>query len=239
MTYLFKEFLDKISLAGSDEPVNPVFVQELLKDIPDDMSNEMIARSDHELFMEDMIHHRDYDAYGFGNLMFKLHDAGIFTVPTWKWVRDFIAILNPEDKVLDFAAGACVVTAMLRNLGVKVDAVDNGERKMRPMIQDRINMDGIEYLKRHADEYTVMFCGWPEYQKPVWKEACDVFFENPDGKRAYYIGEGEYGCTADDSFFQTYINRPIKSVRYRSLPGLNDAFNEVIRRRSNNESRSA
>lgn len=57
-----------------------------------------------------------------------------------------------------------------------------------------VNVGGPESAAKHP--YRALFLCWPPYDKPMAVEALAAY----QGRHVVYIGEGQGGCTGDDSF---------------------------------------
>ena len=160
------------------------------------------------------------------NMMPRFHwGLGMFAIPTWEWVGNFSVLLKNK-RVLDFGAGVGIITAMLKDKGVEVRAIDNNNRELPKLIDTMIIDEGVKYVREHKDEYDVLFLAWPEMNETCL-DVCNIFCG--EGKKVYYLGEGEGGCTASDKFFETFDLKYL-DIGYAPLFGLHDFVYEVKRR---------
>ena len=157
------------------------------------------------------------------NMMSRFHwELSLFAIPTWEWINNFAKLLKNK-KVLEFGAGTGIITAMLREKGIKIRAIDNNNRELPRLIDNMIIDEGVKYIKEHKNEYDVLFFAWPEMNDTCVK-ACNIFLKND--KQIYYLGEHEGGCTANDRFFEKFNLEEVK-VGYTPLFGLHDFLYEV------------
>ncbi len=97
--------------------------------------------------------------------------------------------------VLDIGAGSGYWAYQLRQVGIDVVAVDNGDwHEKWPQRWSLVEEGNTRVAKEHPDRALMLI--WPPYDSPMAKTALDFY----DGDLLIYAGEGEGGCTAADSF---------------------------------------
>lgn len=101
-----------------------------------------------------------------------------------------------ENNVLEVGCGKGLWTYLLRLEGVNVTVTDTKSQEAETGFVDDIEeCEAKDATERHP-ECNVLFLCWPPYDRAMAAEALESF----KGDRVIYIGEGNGGCTADDSF---------------------------------------
>jgi hypothetical protein len=122
-------------------------------------------------------------------------------------------------KVLEIMSGPGHLGAELSARGVDIICTDDYSwytmhgRVLDYPVQMLSDIDAIEKY-RHSD---VLLCSWPPYQGEEFTEACRAWGPKKD---IVFIGEGERGCTADDSFFDGF--RSDECIPMTSWDGIHD-----------------
>jgi hypothetical protein len=99
--------------------------------------------------------------------------------------------------VVEIGAGSGYWAYQLRQLGVDVVAVDNGEWSDKWCQHWSLVVEGdTRIAEEHPDRALILI--WPPYDSPMARTALDFY----DGDLLIYAGEGDGGCTADDSFHE-------------------------------------
>lgn len=97
--------------------------------------------------------------------------------------------------VVEIAAGSGYWAYQLRQIGVDVIAVDNGEWADKWHQQWSLVVEGDpSAAEQHPDRALMLI--WPPYDSPMARAALDFY----DGDLVIYAGEGHGGCTAGDAF---------------------------------------
>lgn len=120
-----------------------------------------------------------------------------WAIPTDEAVRA-IASLSP---VVEMGAGTGYWASLIAQAGGQIRCFDRFPPGEENQYRHRhayvpIERGGPEVLGDFS-AYTLMLC-WPPYDDPMAAECLDRW----RGNRLVYIGEGPWGCTADDAFFE-------------------------------------
>ena len=120
-----------------------------------------------------------------------------FAIPT-DAALDVIAAAGP---VVEIGAGTGYWAELLRRRGCDVAAYDiQGEdhAKWFPHgLVGQVDVGGIEMAAKHPDRTLLLI--WP-YMDSMAHDAATAY-AGAGGQRLVYIGEGPWGCTANDDFF--------------------------------------
>jgi hypothetical protein len=114
-------------------------------------------------------------------------------------------------RVLSIGAGRGFVE---RLLGLEVTCTDamltHGANALDfkfKTFMDVVKCDAEEAMKKFKDHDGLLLC-WPSNNDPMAFEALSAFAErNNPNARVVYIGEGKWGCTANDAFFELLENK--------------------------------
>lgn len=135
-------------------------------------------------------------------------------------IKDFVG----HRKLLEAGAGSGLWARLLSDVGIAVTAVDDDT--FRGSITIPVGRyfpvergDAVRAVRQHRDHEALMFC-WPDYEGSM-AARCLVAFK---GDRLIYIGEGEYGCTANERFHKMLRSgwREIDCIPIPQWPGIHD-----------------
>lgn len=115
-----------------------------------------------------------------------------WSIPTPADLTWMLDILRGRD-VIEIGAGAGYWAWQLRQLGVEVAAVDNGAWTF-PNSWSPVERGGPGAAALYPDRALLMV--WPPYGSAMAADALAAYA----GDTVIYAGEGEGGCTADDTF---------------------------------------
>lgn len=108
-------------------------------------------------------------------------------------------------RVLEVMAGRGWLAKALSSHGIDIRATDGhvgyGVKDVPPVFPVKV-MDIMEAIKTYASSSDVLICSWPPYDDPSFRLALRYWTKS---KPIYVIGEGIGGCTADDKFWETFI----------------------------------
>jgi hypothetical protein len=154
-----------------------------------------------------------------------------WAVPTPAAIKTLVD-LSP---VVEIGAGTGYWAYLVRKAGGEILAFDSdpplssSQNSYRHRVQyTEVLLGGPEVLKTMPPRFQTLFLCWPPYSDSFAYD-CLVTFK---GKNVVYIGEGEFGCNATDSFFRQ-LRRHWIDVREIVLPqfyGIHDRM-RVLRRK--------
>ncbi len=139
-----------------------------------------------------------------------------FSVVTRKNCSVLAKIIG-NNRVLEIMCGLGSYTSTLRSFGIDVIATDDMSWieydtskyqgwKKHAWIDDIINVDAIEAVKKYGKNVGFILMSWPpQHSNLAYKVLQTMRNVNPDCI-LIYIGEGKGGCTADDDFFDSYVD---------------------------------
>jgi hypothetical protein len=78
-----------------------------------------------------------------------------------------------------------------------------------------VSKGGSEAIGPQHKGHTLLLV-WPPYDKPMGTE-CLLQFMKEGGSSLVYVGEGQYGCTADDEFHRI-LDEHWSEERYVCIP---------------------
>ena len=154
-----------------------------------------------------------------------------FALVAHDWIKPLAKFLKGK-RVIEIMAGLGTITYALQKEGIDIVATDKGDWDK---YTEDLNIDPwvdvkketaarvIEDLK--ADYY---ICAWPPYQKDSALKALLAMRKFAPESQMIYIGEGKYGCCADNEFFNEleYVNDAIfaeeVASNYHSWEGSHD-----------------
>lgn len=151
---------------------------------------------------------------GFDNL-YKITQDYSWAIP------DYIAlsIIANYSPIIEVGAGNGYWAYLLRQLGCDITAYDiasaeSGENTYFSGKQNswtEVQIEQPERIKEilRSTERTLFLC-WPPYNEPMASD----YLKNYNGEYIIYIGEGIYGCTANDSFHETLDKEWSEVERY-------------------------
>lgn len=103
-------------------------------------------------------------------------------------------------KYVEIGAGQGYWAKALTEAGAKVYAYDNGSWQYRPVWFD-VQEGGPEKIRDHVDKDTALLLVWPDYKGNVASDSLETYLQE-GGDKLVYVGEQEYGCTANEKFFE-------------------------------------
>ena len=111
--------------------------------------------------------------------------------------------------IVEIASGHGYWAALLRHRGTKVIATDNFSENEEKTFTEVLNMDANTattiFLSPDKAPNSVLMLVWPPYKNSLAENALQSFRKN-GGTHLIYVGESDYGCTADDGFFDELSN---------------------------------
>lgn len=170
----------------------------------------------------------------FGTARSQMVNKYSWAIPNQEAIEALVA-LSP---IVELGAGTGYWASLIRDNGGKIIAFDGAppgllreENHFHPNTKQwfPIREGGPEVAAQYPD-HTLLLC-WPPYADPFAADALDYFMK-AGGQRLVYIGEGDYGCTADDRFHAT-LRAFWEQDGYVDIPkwyGLHDSM--MIYRRS-------
>lgn len=124
-------------------------------------------------------------------------------------------------KYVEIGAGQGYWAKALTEAGAKVYAYDDGSWKYRPVWFD-VQEGGPEKIRDHVDADTALLLVWPDYEGNLASDSLETYLQE-GGDKLVYVGEQEYGCTANDKFFEDLEAMTLEDVeRIPRWYGLND-----------------
>ena len=131
---------------------------------------------------------------------------------------------NNGNRILSIMSGSCSLEKELFKRGVNIICTDdnswsknyeNFDINKTDIDMKKYQYDCVEAIKQFGDEVDFILCSWPPYAE---KMAYDALIEMRNHKhlKMIYIGENEYGCTADDNFFE--------AIKYSNLMNTDKKF---------------
>jgi hypothetical protein len=144
---------------------------------------------------------------------------------------DAIGAIRRLSPIIEVGAGKGYWASELSKFKVDIIATDMapppiGERWTRVH-----RLDAVEAARRHADRTLLTI--WPSYLD-AWPRLMLEAYVEAGGMRVAYIGEGHYGCTADDRFHEIlkeHFTR-VQTVRIPTWPDLHDHLTIWMRKES-------
>lgn len=128
--------------------------------------------------------------------------------------------------IVEVGAGSGYWARELHDIGVDIVAYDAKEERWGwecswfPVTKAR----GQDVVAQHSDR--AMFLCWPSYSETWAYETLKAYVEG-GGRTVIYVGEGSYGCCADEDFFQYLdgVQQLDTAKEYHLIPthyGIND-----------------
>lgn len=125
------------------------------------------------------------------------------------FLNNFSKILQ-NDHILDIGAGSGFLAKHLNERGQNITAIDKYQKENKygftnpyfKVYED----DGVNHLLNSGNKYDTIILSWPPYDTEM---AYNILSAMQAGQRLIYIGEGEGGCTADQSFFRLLSEKAI------------------------------
>lgn len=160
-----------------------------------------------------------------------------FALIDMEWNKILVEKIIKDSKCLEIMAGTGMWSQALRDLGVDIVCTDNlswenetkGEwKKHRTEI---IGMDAIQAIETYGKDVSFILMSWP-YMDETANECLMKMREVNQNARMLYIGEGEGGCTASDSFFENMelIDIPdidLVNQHFTSFIGIHDRIRMI------------
>lgn len=149
-----------------------------------------------------------------------------WALPSPDVIRAIVAFAD-GGTILEIGAGSGLWAHLLREAGAEIRATD--VEPWDTTYTFVAQLSATEALALYPDAHVLMLC-WPPYADPLGALALAVF----TGDRLVYIGEGEGGCTGDDTFHAMLsefweVEEP--SAMLPQWPGLHDCL-DLYRRKS-------
>jgi len=121
-----------------------------------------------------------------------------WTTPLGKYLRGY--------RVLEVMSGNGALSKALKDEGVNITATDNSSWNESSWFRNSWatveKLDAVEAVKKYGIRSDYIICSWPPYEDQIaYRVLIEMRKVNPDCKMIY-IGEGNGGCTADDSFHE-------------------------------------
>ena len=110
--------------------------------------------------------------------------------------------------IVEIGAGTGYWAMLLAQAGVEVHAYDNA---LRDSLFFPVQIGSVRSVQYHP-EAALMLC-WPPYRKQMANNALRSY----QGSQLIYIGEDDYGCCANDAFFNR-LEREWNCVDTVSIP---------------------
>jgi hypothetical protein len=142
-----------------------------------------------------------------------------WALPSMDAIHDIVRFAAGS-AILEIGAGSGLWAALLQMEGVSVIATDSEPWAETYTKVERL--DVAESLAAYPETEVLMLC-WPPYGEPVATLALAAF----TGKRLVYIGEGNGGCTGDDTFhalLEEFWTLENDGAVIPQWPGLHDAL---------------
>jgi len=146
------------------------------------------------------------------------------------WIRPLAKYLKGY-KVLEIMSGNGSLSKALQDEGVNIIPTDNYSWDQKSWFRDpwtKIKkLDAIEAIEKYGKSVDYIICSWPPYDNPIAFDALIKMRQINPNCKMIYIGEGESGCTADDSFHNAIVT--VKDIKfdkavkhYQRWYGMND-----------------
>ena len=123
-----------------------------------------------------------------------------WALPSQDVIDSLFALFREKGKILSVGAGRGLWERLLEEAGLDVTATDafksHGIETDGKTYTHVYRMDHLTAIASFPEATTLLLC-WPTFKDPFAFEALERF----RGDYLIYIGEGEGGCTANDSFF--------------------------------------
>lgn len=139
-----------------------------------------------------------------------------FSVVTKRNCRVLKEIIENQ-RVLEIMCGLGSYSATLRSLGVDVIATDDmswieyeqskyQNWKKNAWVSDVESIDAVSAIKKYGKDVGFVLMSWPPQHEPFALQALQAMRKVNPQCRMIYIGEPSGGCTANDDFFDEYID---------------------------------
>ena len=170
------------------------------------------------------INHKDFYSYELRSSMVK---EFAWAVPN----NDAIEAIQALNKdIIEIGSGSGYWAQVLNEAGRNVIAFDahiGGYEFTEKWFA--VKEGSIENIKDHADK-ALMLC-WPNYDESFAFDAAVEYLEN-GGDTLIYIGEGHYGCTANDDFHNLMCKEfNVTTIAIPQWSGIHDYLNICTRKK--------
>jgi hypothetical protein len=135
-----------------------------------------------------------------------------FALVANSWIKPLSSFLSGK-KCLEIMAGRGMLARALNDCGVDIIATDDfswkwkiGITQTRTLCREDLwfdveNADCLTAVEKYCASVDYIICCWPYMNNKMYLSLLKMREINPDCK-LIYIGEGIYGCTADDDFHE-------------------------------------
>ena len=131
-------------------------------------------------------------------------------------------------KVLEIMSGRGWLAKALRHHGVDLIATDNhsshgqwrghGNNKKVPALTDIMAKECSQAIKSYGKHMDILLCSWPPMDSSMTKATRRWGTEKP----IIYIGESDWGCNADGTFWCWFDGEPDEEIIIPQWDGLHD-----------------
>lgn len=130
--------------------------------------------------------------------------VGMWAIITKQWTKKLAKWIGNR-KCLEVMSGAGFLAKALKEHGVDIIATDDfswakDQHRDMKLVCEVENIEGKEAVEKYSNR-DILIVSWPPYQGNHINLICD---EWGNSKPIIYIGEGEWGCCANDDFFSNY-----------------------------------
>jgi len=115
------------------------------------------------------------------------------------------SVVNLRQPVLEIGAGNGYWASLIAQAGGTVECYDlepGGHCKkpggQKSALWHPVSEGGPEVIGPQHKDHALLLV-WPPYNKPMGTD-CLLQYMKIEGRTVVYVGEGQYGCTADDEF---------------------------------------
>lgn len=146
------------------------------------------------------------------------------------WIKPLANFIGNRH-CLEVMSGNGSLTYALRAAGAKIIPTDNrswliaNPDESSPWVNDIEDLDAVEAVARYGSSVDFIIMSWPPYDQPTASLVLEKMREVNSNCKLIYIGESQYGCTADDRFFEIAKFEPnevIDSLPYINVRHLHD-----------------
>lgn len=132
-----------------------------------------------------------------------------FAIVTQETLKELSRFLS-DKSVIEVGSGTGFLSAALADNGIDVTAVDTGSLdnvRQKYVYRRDVSADAFSLL---PGSYDVVLMVWPTLNSDFAER---VLSSMRPGQILIYQGEGEYGCTASDAFFEEVYSSSWKQLR--------------------------
>lgn len=136
-----------------------------------------------------------------------------FPLMTKEVAEDMAKFIKSGSTVLEVCAGSGYISKCIHdaNPDIKFICTDdlswerNNENNhcynelWKKHFMDIVEMDALKAIETYGDQADYVLLSWPEYESPLAAEVLGMCIDK--GIPVIYIGEQDYGCTANEDFF--------------------------------------